>query len=115
MTKANYLQRGEALDYTNATTEVIPAGVIVAIGNRIGVTGTEINPGETGSLHVVGCFEIAKTTASATFEQGADCFFDGTGIVAAAPSGDGAITTAIGYAAAPSAATDTTVLVKLNG
>lgn len=115
MTKATYMQRGEALDYTNATTDIIEAGSIIAIGDHIGVAGTDINPGEVGSVHVTGCFEIAKTTASDVIDQGASVYFDGTGITATAPTGDDAITSAIGYAAAPSTATDSVVLVKLNG
>ena len=115
MTKATYLQRGEALDFTNATSDIIEAGSIIALGDHIGVAGTNINPGEVGSVHVVGCFEIAKTTASDEIAQGASVYFDGTGITTTAPSGEGKITTVIGYAAAASAATDATVLVKLNG
>ena len=60
--KAEYLQRGEALDYTNATENTIPAGAIVTIGTKLGVTYP-----------------------------------------------------AAGYAAAPAAAGDDTILVQLNG
>lgn len=115
MTKATYLQRGEVLDFTNATADIIEAGSIIALGDHIGVAGTNINPGEVGSVHVVGCFEIAKTTASDEIAQGATVYFDGTGITTTAPAGEGQITTPIGYAAAASTATDATVLVKLNG
>lgn len=115
MTKATYLQRGEVLDYTNATTDTIEAGSVIAIGNHIGVAGTDIEPNAVGSVHMVGCFEIAKTSASEEIAQGAPVYFDGTGITGTAPSGEGAITSAIGYAAAPSTASDTNVLVKLNG
>ena len=115
MTKATYLQRGEALDYTNATTDIIEAGSVIAVGSHIGIAGTDIEPNAVGSIHVVGCFEIAKTTASDVIDQGTPVYFDGTGITTTAPSGDGKITTPIGYAAAASAATDTAVLVKLNG
>ena len=50
--KAEYLQRGEALDYTNATEDTIPAGAIVAIATRLGVAGCDIPPGKTGSLGI---------------------------------------------------------------
>ena len=117
MTKAEYLQRGESLDYTNATEETIPDGAVVTIGSRIGVTGCPIPPGKTGSLHVVGVFEIAKSGAAAV-EMGATVYFDGTGITDAAT--DGAASNpksypAAGYAAAPAAAGDDTILVQLNG
>ena len=117
MTKAMYLQRGEALDYTNATNDTIEAGSVITIGERIGIAGTDIEPGAVGSIHVVGCFEIAKSEASEVIAQGASVYFDGTGITCSADDG-GTPPTAYakaGYAAAASSATDTAVLVKLNG
>jgi len=108
MTKAEYLQRGESLDYTNATENTIPDGVVVTIGSRIGVTGCPIPPGKTGSLHVVGVFEIAKT-GTAAIEMGQTLYFDGTGIT------DTAGDIEAGYAAAPADANAETVLVKLRG
>lgn len=108
MTTAAYLQRGEALDYTNATEETIPHGAVVTVGTRIGVTGCPIPPGKTGTLHMVGVFEISKT-GTAAVEQGATVYFDGTGIT------DTAGDIVAGYAAAPAAASDTTILVKLCG
>lgn len=109
MSKAEYWQRGEALDYTNATDTLIPANTIVQIGSRIGVTGTDIAPGEVGSLHVGGVWEIDKT-GDAEIAMGQTVYFDGTGITDAADSN-----TEAGYAAAPAAAGDTTILVKLRG
>lgn len=108
MTKAEYLQRGEALDYTNATEETIPEDAVVTIGTRIGVTGCPIPPGKTGTLHVVGVFEIAKT-GTAAVEIGQPVYYDGDGIT------DTAGDVVAGYAAAPAAAGDTTILVKLCG
>lgn len=108
MTTAAYLQRGEALDYTNATEETIPHGAVVAIGDRIGVTGCPIPPGKTGTLHMVGVYEIKKT-GTAAVEQGATVYFDGTGIT------DAASDVKAGYAASPAAASDATILVKLCG
>lgn len=106
--KAEYLQRGESLDYTNATEDTIPDGAVVKIGSRIGVTGCPIPPGKTGSLHVTGVFEIAKSGSEA-IEMGQTVYFDDTGITGT--SGD----VEAGYAAAPAAANDETVLVKLRG
>lgn len=118
MTTAAYLQRGEALDYTNATEETIPHGAVVVIGSRVGVTGCPIPPGKTGTLHVVGVYEITKTVETAV-EQGAAVYFDGTGITTAADNGQSddakEAYTPAGYAAAPAAAADTTILVKLCG
>ena len=39
---AEYIQKGEALDYRNATDKTIPCDTVVAVGGRIGVTGGEI-------------------------------------------------------------------------
>ena len=54
MSKAAYWQRGETLDYKNQTDTRIDANTIIPIGERIGVAGTDILPGELGSLHVTG-------------------------------------------------------------
>lgn len=108
MTKAEYLQKGESLDYTNATEETVPDGAVVTIGGRIGVTGCPILPGQTGSLHVTGVFEIAKS-GSAAVEMGQAVYFDGDGIT------DTAGEVAAGYAAAPADANAETILVKLCG
>ena len=106
--KAEYLQRGEALDYTNATENTIPAGAVVTIATRLGVAGCDIPPGKTGSLHVCGVFEIAKSGTTAV-EMGQTLYFDGTGVT------DTAGDIVAGYAAAPADAAAETVLVQLNG
>lgn len=107
MAKATYWQRGESLDYVNSGETVIAANTIVALGTRIGVIGTDINPGERGSIHVTGVYEIAKTGGE--IAMGAAVYFDGTGI-STTTSG-----TPAGYAAANAAADDAVVLVKLLG
>ena len=109
MAKAEFWQRGEALDYTNTTTATIPANTIVKIGDHIGVTGTDIEPNKVGSLHVGGIWEIPKT-GTKKIDMGATVYFDGDGIPDTA-SGN----TAVGYAAAPATAEDTKILVKLDG
>ena len=109
MAKATYWQRGESLDYLNSGSTVIEANTVIALGTRIGVAGTDINPGEKGSLHVTGVYEIAKT-GTGEIAMGAAVYFDGTGIVTAS-SGN----TPAGYAAAAAGANDTVILVKLLG
>ncbi len=109
MSKAAYWQRGESLDYVNDTTAVIEANTILPIEGRIGVAGTSINPGEKGSLHVTGVYEIAKT-GTAEIKMGAAVYYDGTGITDT-ESGN----TPAGYAAQTAAAEDTVILVKLMG
>lgn len=110
MGKAAYWQRGEALDYLNATDKTIEANTVVSFGGRIGVAGTDILPGEVGSLHVTGVFEMPKS-AGAEIEMGADVYFDGEGITDT--EGEGAVPA--GYAAQAVAAEDTVILVKLAG
>lgn len=107
MAKATYWQRGESLDYVNSGDTVIEANTIVALGTRIGIVGTDINPKEKGSLHVTGVFQIAKTGGE--IAMGAAVYFDGTGITTATSG------TPAGYAAAAAAADDAVVLVKLLG
>ena len=107
MSKATYWQRGESLDYVNSGDTVIEANTIVALGTRIGVVGTDINPKERGSIHVTGVYEIAKTGGA--ISMGAAVYFDGTGITTSSSG------TPAGYAAADAAADDAVVLVKLLG
>lgn len=109
MSKASFWQRGESLDYKNGTDTVIEANSIVSIGTRIGVIGTTINPGETGSLHVCGVYEIPKA-ADTEIALGTAVYFDGAAITT---TEDG--NTPAGYAVAAAAADDTVVLVKLLG
>ena len=109
---AEYLQRGEALDYTNATDNLIPHDTVVALKDRIGVTGCPIPPGKTGRLHLhmIGVFEIKKT-GTAAIAMGQTVYFDGTGITDVV--GEGSIKA--GYAAAPADAAGASVLVSING
>ena len=108
MAKAAYWQRGESLDYVNSGSEVIEANTIIDLTTRIGIAGTSINPGETGSLHVTGVYEIEKTGTS-EIAMGAAVYFDGTGITSETSG------TPAGYAAAKAAADASVILVKLLG
>ncbi len=108
---AEYVQRGETLDYKNATDTAIPCDTVVVVGGRIGITGGEIKPGELGSLHMLGVYRLPKTGTDA-IEMGTAVYFDGAGVTATAAEGT---TTPAGYAAAQSEAIDKFVLVKLLG
>lgn len=118
MSKAAFWQRGETLDYRNDTDTKIEANTVISFGSHIGVAGTDILPGELGSLHVTGVFEIDKTAAGA-IEMGTDVYFDGTGITDTADNGKTDDTkksyTPAGYAAQAATASDTVILVKLGG
>lgn len=106
---ATYLQRGESLDYLNSTSEAIAAGTIISLVSRIGVAGTTIEPGELGSIHMMGVFEVPKTDI-AEIPMGTLVYFDGTGIKKTATG-----TIPAGYAAADAAAADKTVSIALLG
>lgn len=108
MAKAAYWQRGESLDFVNGESTVIEANTIIDLGTRIGIAGTDINPGEKGSVHVTGVYEINKTGAG-EIAMGAAVYFDGTGITSETGG------TPAGYAAAKAAADATVILVKLLG
>lgn len=108
MSKATYWQRGESLDFVNDGTSIIEANTIIDLGTRIGIAGTSINPGEKGSLHVTGIYEIEKTGTEA-IPMGAAVYFDGTGITNAEGK------TLAGYAAAAATAEAKVILVKLQG
>lgn len=110
MSKATYWQRGETLDYENTGTAIIEANTIIAFGEHIGIAGTDIMPGEIGTLHVTSVFEMPKTAAGAV-EMGTSVYFDGEGIT----DTEGEDTIFAGYAAQAAAASDTVILVKLAG
>lgn len=108
MSKAEYWQRGEAIDFANNTGAAIEANEIVVLGSHVGVAGTPIAAGETGTLHVFGVFEMPKKEAEA-ITAGADVYY-----------ADGAITATegtvkAGYATEAAAADATSVKVKLLG
>lgn len=114
MMKARYLQRGESLDYKNSTGAMIEAGSIISLVTRIGVAGTDIAPGEIGSINVCGVFRVPKTKA-ADIPMGTAVYFDGTGITTDENDGNTNAYMPAGYASADAAAADETILIKLQG
>lgn len=107
--KATYWQKGDTLDYTNGTASAIEANTVIDLGTRVGIAGTTIAAGETGSVVVVGVFEMDKA-ATVEIALGAAVYFDGTAITNVATDN-----TPAGYAVAAAAAADATVFVKLLG
>lgn len=119
--KAKYWQKGEVLDHTPETA--VENGAVVSLGTRIGIAGSDIAAGELGHVHVVGVFELDKADGE-TIPMGTAVYYDAANdcvtAAASATTGEGeeAETTdniPAGYAAAPAAAADATVLVKLLG
>lgn len=103
---ATYVQRGEAIDYVNSTEEIIPANTVVLLGKHIGVAGGDIAPGETGTLHMIGVFEITKKSGTTLAAGDNIVFAEGTGI-------DKATTDVMGYAVKAAASGDATATVRI--
>ena len=51
---AEFFQRGETLDYTNAGSAKIEAGDVIVLGTKIGVAGCDIAVGAVGSVLCTG-------------------------------------------------------------
>lgn len=114
--KAAYWQKGEALDYKNSTNKKIEAGDVILLGNRIGVSGTDIEKGEVGSVSVEGVFRITKADET-EIAFGTEVYLSNSGITASAKTGEGNDATnnqKAGYAAELSAAGNADILVKIN-
>ena len=108
MAKANYRYKGESINYINTTEKAIEGGDVVSLGTRVGIAGTNIPVGATGSLHTVGVFEMPKA-ASVVIAQGAAVYFN---------TENGYVTTTdtdvpCGWAIAAATADDTFVAVKI--
>lgn len=119
--KAIYWQTGGVLDYTPA--EDAAPGSVVSLGTRIGIAAAGIAAGEKGALQMEGCFYLDKAAGEA-IAMGAAVYYDGSADAitgkASAQSGEGDAAATVnhvpaGYAAAPAAANDAAVLVKLLG
>lgn len=107
---AEYIQRGEALDFPNTTEATIPVGAVIEMGTRIGVAGDDILPGQVGTVHVMGVFRFPKAESKAP-KMGDALYYDKTAKNITTESGE--TTLPAGYAAAAAAETDTTVLVNI--
>lgn len=112
MAKAVYWQKGEALDHKNSTQVVIEAGTLIPLGPRVGVAGNRINPGETGSVHMVGVFSVEK--GSQVFQTGQLVYLASNAVTGDEKTGE-TVNPLIGYAVAEAPASDTAVFVKLLG
>lgn len=105
---AVYCQKGDAIDYKNSTEEMIAANTVVIIGKRMGVAGGDILPGEIGTLHMTGVFEIPKKASVALAAGDLVVFTDADGI-------DKATSDVMGYAVEAAASEAATARVKLLG
>ena len=110
MSKAAYWQRGDTLDYVNTGTDVVEANTILVLGSRIGVAGTDILPGEKGSIHVTGVYEMPKDGAE--ISMGADVYYSESDGSFSSTEAEGSVKA--GFAAQDAAAGDPSVIVKIN-
>lgn len=108
MKTAVYIQKGEALNYVNNTQSKIPANTVLLLGNRLGIAGCDMEPGELGALHVVGVFEIPKKAGETLIVGDNIAFTEEDGIVKATE-------TVMGYVVEDAAASALTAKVKLLG
>lgn len=109
--KSKFVQDGKTLDYTNNTSSAIVAGDVVVMGSKVGVAGTDIAVGATGTVHMNGVFEFLKED-SVEVTVGQKVYYDATNEVMTTTSTSN---TEAGYAAYESKAGSTTVCVKLEG
>ena len=116
--KGKYVQSGEYLDYANSSGSKIAAMTLLFIGTIAGIAATDISDGETGAVATKGVYSLDKDGAEIT--AGAKVYYDAANdrITASADngeSGDDLVNYAYtGVAIAAAAATDSTVLVRLN-
>ncbi len=114
--KATYWQPGAKIDFANATENKIEANTVVTLGSRIGVVGTDIEPGAVGSVITEGVFILDKTSSSTVVALGDALYFDGTGITkdaSATVDEETVNNTPAGWAIKASASGDATVYVKI--
>lgn len=103
----NYVQEGNALDYT-AGADIV-SGDFVLIGAIGGVAKTNIANGKTGAVHIKGVFSVPKASGAVT--QGAKLYWDNTNkVLTTTASGN----TFVGVAAAAAASGDANVKILLN-
>lgn len=110
MSKAEYWQRGESIDYKNTGSNAIEANSVIVLGKRVGVAGMTIQPGETGSLHVKGVFRFEKDDSEIT--AGAEVYVTAAGKMTTTASEN--TNTAAGFATEAAKAAETSVLVNIN-
>lgn len=111
MAKATYWQKGQSIDYTNPSEAKISAGDVIPLGTRIGIAGTDIPAGGTGSVATEGVFVFPTSGNEITL--GASVYWDKASGVITATSGDN--TVPAGWCVEACTASAASVKVKLLG
>lgn len=105
--QAQYVQKGDLIDYTTATD--LAAGDIVFVGDLVTVASFPVPAGASAGLSCKGIYAVAKASAT-TFALGAKVYFNTTSKLATATNTD----KLIGVAVEAGVSGVETVLVKIN-
>lgn len=111
MNKASYIHQGESIDFINSGVNTIAYGTVVPLVTRIGIAAAPILPSETGVVHVVGVFAMAKA-ANEAVAVGTELYYSAENDVVTATAENNI---PAGWAISTATAADTTVSVKLAG
>lgn len=63
--QAQYVQRGETIDFKNSGAAEIKTNEVVSLTSRIGIAGCDIPVGAVGSVNVIGVFSLPALTTEA--------------------------------------------------
>ena len=111
MVAARFVHDGKAIDYTPDSDVV--AGQVVVLGDLIGIAKIEIPTGRTGSLALVGVYDVAKATGTGTaIAVGVKAYWDEAESVAKTDDESGA-NKYLGKTVLAAADDDATVRVRL--
>jgi len=105
---AKFVQNGDIIDYTPVAAT--PAGSLVKIGDKVGVTKLDIPAGGLGALAMTGVYDIDVTALAAAKNVGDDVYLTSDGAVAFATA-TGSVK--FGVIVAPAASGATVVRVRL--
>lgn len=107
--KATFWQNGKTIDYANSTSDIIEANTVIVVGQKIGVVGAPILPGQIGTLNTEGVFKMSKNPTE-VIAAGTTVYFTGELITATATSN-----TLVGYTVKAANNGEADIFVKLQG
>jgi len=103
----NYIQQGEIMPFT--AEAAVSSGDLVKVSSVVGVAVASVAEGDTGSMQIVGVFEVPKETGA--IDQGEALYYKAsTGKVTTTATGN----TFAGYAFSSAISADSTVQIKIN-
>lgn len=79
--QASYVQRGEVIDFKNAGSTAIKANDVVSLTTRIGIAATDIPVGVTGTVNVMGVYDVPASNTEA-FTVGQAVYWKGSSLTA---------------------------------